>query len=545
MAARARRLALAAAAACLLAPAPADAVNPLAALTGVSVEQEREIGWDFDRQIRAVIPIVDDPIVTEFVDDVGQSLVRELGAQPFAYRFRVVAHRELNAFAVPGGYVYLHTGTILGAGSLSELAGVLAHEVGHVKGHHYARMREQTALPELLTTLAGVAAAAATGEPGVAIAALGANVALQLRFTREFEAEADELATTFVTRAGYDPHGIVRFFERIVALDRPDEIRIPPYLYSHPDVTERIAVVTAAADALPPAPPPSPELEERFHTVQARLAVLVDSERTTLPGAVPTSTPATREESDALRSRAEARLREGDREAALALFAEAERIDPADPRAPFRRGEILEEAGRRTEAIDAFRRVLRLDPSGAALHFRLGQAYKALHDELRALFHFEQAAWRFTPNSAPALRADWERVKLVFPIVVESGFADGEPSRAADTPFGLSRDAFGPDARRVVWWGRVAPRFEAFARGLRVRHTDSRGVVVKEQTYPVRVRWSDPSGRVVHEGAVERPARGLFAATLELPVPRTAGAWTAELVLDGDVVDARGFRVAP
>jgi len=208
--------------------------NPIDAYTKVSVDQEREIGWQFDGEIQAHIRLIDDPVVLGFVNDLGDSIVRRIEPQPFIYHFRVIVDPSLNAFAVPGGYIYLHTGTILEAGSLDELAGVVAHEIGHVKGRHYARMREKAAIPDLLAKVAGMAAAVATGEPGAMAASEGINVALQLKFSREFETEADDIGSNFMARAGYRPQAMARFFERIIDSSRDIRVQIPPYLYSHP-----------------------------------------------------------------------------------------------------------------------------------------------------------------------------------------------------------------------------------------------------------------------------------------------------------------------
>src|SRR5690606_32100390 len=93
------------------------------------VESDRETGFAFDREIQKQLPLVEDLEVLAFVDELGQRLVDHLGDQPFDYRFRVLPHPELNAFAVPGGYIYLHSATILEAGSIEELAGVIAHEL--------------------------------------------------------------------------------------------------------------------------------------------------------------------------------------------------------------------------------------------------------------------------------------------------------------------------------------------------------------------------------------------------------------------------------
>ena len=221
--------------------------NPVEDALTVSKEEERELGFEFDKALRENAVVIEDPVVAGFINDLGQEIVREIEPQPFIYRFRVVQHPALNAFAVPGGYVYFHSGTLLAAGSIDELAGVMGHEIAHVKAHHYKRMREKAQIPALLTNLAGLAAAVATKDATPMLAAQAANVAVQLRFSREFENEADQLGGVFMTRAGYRPDGITRFFERILALSERYPQDIPPYLFSHPDVGDRIRSVEQGA----------------------------------------------------------------------------------------------------------------------------------------------------------------------------------------------------------------------------------------------------------------------------------------------------------
>jgi predicted Zn-dependent protease len=119
--------------------------DPVPGRTRMSVDSEREIGWDFDQKAQLFLPLVTDLEVLEFLDDLGNYMVEKVGDQPFDYRFRIVVSPELNAFAVPGGYIYFHTGTLLNTSDVEELAGVLAHELAHVKGHHHARMTQDTA----------------------------------------------------------------------------------------------------------------------------------------------------------------------------------------------------------------------------------------------------------------------------------------------------------------------------------------------------------------------------------------------------------------
>ena len=282
----------------LLALAPASCVqddgtffNPVRDIIEVSEDDERELGLQFDQELRNHVTIVEDPIIAAFINDLGQEIVRGIEPQPFIYRFRVVLDASLNAFAVPGGYVYFHSGTILAAGSIDELAGVMGHEIAHVKGRHYARMREKTQIPDLLIGLAGMAAAVATGEPGILIATQAANVAAKLSFSREFENEADQYGSIFMTRAGYEPAAITRFFERILEDKRDSPYTIPPYLYSDPDVEDRIAAVEQRAQKLRSTGSPTPRFAEGLREVQARLAYLIETRRRSTPTPSPPQNP--------------------------------------------------------------------------------------------------------------------------------------------------------------------------------------------------------------------------------------------------------------
>ena len=313
----------------------------LGAIARVSEEDERSLGAQVDQAIRAQLPLIDDPVVLGFANDLGQRIVATIEPQPFVYRFRVIPNSTLNAFALPGGYVYLHSGTILEAATLDELAGVVGHEIAHVKGRHYARGTEQAFWPSLLARAAGIAAAVATGEGGFAAAAEGANVALQLKYSREFEREADELGSVFMARAGFRPIGMARFFSRIVAAELPGGIHIPPYLYSHPDVEQRIDDVEQRAAALRVADAVDPALEADFRDAQARLALLIEKGRTSFLDAEPYD----RTRSDPLLAEADAAANAGRMDDAIAGLRDAERREPREPRIPFRLGELLDAAG--------------------------------------------------------------------------------------------------------------------------------------------------------------------------------------------------------
>lgn len=491
--------------------------DPVPGRTRMSVDAERELGWEFDQQVQRVLPLVTDLAVLEFMDDLGNVLVERLGEQPFDYRFRVVVSPQLNAFAVPGGYIYLHTGTILAAGDVEELAGVLAHELAHVKGRHHARLVQETALPNLLTSLAGIAAGAATGSAGPMVAAEGLNVALQLRYTRQFEDEADRVGAVFLTRAGWTPDGMVRFFERILLeKDRLPEGIIPPYLFSHPQVETRIDVVRELDERLAPVTRP-PRMDARFREIQARLAWLVASRRETATMPEPFERGRTEPLLDGARRESEA----GRIDAALATLLEAERVEPNDPRVPLLRGDILMAADRPADAVVAYRRAVYLDPSPPAVLLALARAHRDAGDRRRAIFFAEQAVWRAGDRGTLRQQAERELERLLFPVIPESGFGLG-PARPGDAPPSRATVVSAAD-REVEYWVRVGPHYVGYA------------------SY-FRTRWIDPRGAVVREERPDRQRRVYLTDTLELPRRHPLlGTWRLEVLLADDVVHTERF----
>lgn len=500
--------------------------NPIRQLTRVGVEKEREVGYQADLEIRKQLRLIDDPAVLTFVHELGQSVVETLGEQPFVYHFRVIEDPSLNAFALPGGYIYFHSGTLLEAGSLDEVAGVMAHEVAHVKGRHWARMVEKSTIPNLLSSIAGILATVATGEPGALVVSQGVNVALQIRFTREFEAEADQLGTTFMARAGYDPRGMAVFFERIIAAERAagPRMQVPPYLYTHPDVGLRVDAAIRRADGLTVTGERDARLVAAFRGAQRRLARLLASGRSEIRPLRPPSDPArTRPALDEAGRLAE----EGRLEAAVAVLEAAAREAPGEPRIAFRTGELLAEAGRPREAIDAYRRALSLDPSVALAWYRVGMLHRELGQPADAAFFLEQAERRFEAGGALQERTRKVLERLTFPILDAAGLADGDLSPAADTPAGRARERFRPGDPRVVWWGRVAERWQG----------------VQGQ---LTVRFLDPEGRTVQEEAATRMGRALVSTlALDRPAVERPGTWRVEARLGDDVVDRRSFRLEP
>lgn len=205
----------------------------------ISVQQERQLGSQVARQARQELPFVRDRVVVGYVRSIGEDIVQAAGPQPFDYHFYVVDDPDINAFAAPAGYIYVHTGTILAARDVSELAGVIAHEVGHVARRHIAKNYNRQRNTGIVYQLGVLAASLFGGGYAGQAASVGGSIAAQAYlndFSREDERDADAFGVAVLPRAGYDPNGLVTFFETI----QRESGAGGGFLSSHPATTERI-----------------------------------------------------------------------------------------------------------------------------------------------------------------------------------------------------------------------------------------------------------------------------------------------------------------
>ncbi len=224
----------------------------------LSVEEERELGHQAQREVRQSVQMMRDRVVVGYVRDLGQKLVAAAEPSPFEFRFYVVEDPEINAFALPGGAIYLHTGTVLRAVDVSELAGVLAHEIAHVSSRHVAELYRRNRNTGFAANTLTLVIAVLTGNPYIANAAqLGTAVAATAytsQFGREAEREADARAVETLIRAGYDPRGLVSFFHTLAEESSKGGLQAPSFLRSHPATAERISSVSARVNRRLPLP---------------------------------------------------------------------------------------------------------------------------------------------------------------------------------------------------------------------------------------------------------------------------------------------------
>ena len=246
----------------------------------VSLEKEIQLGAQYSQFFEQTARLVEDPLVAEYVNDLGQDIVKHSDAKvPFV--IKVVDTDEVNAFALPGGYFYVNKGLILESENEAELAGVMAHEIAHVTARHATermtkgQLLQFATLPALFVGGYWTQMAVYNGLGlGLSLAALG--------ITRKSEAEADQLGTQYLWHSGYDPNGFVTFFEKLQAKEKNKPGTFASFWRTHPSVENRIKRVQEEFSYLPPKPEYVADSSD-FERVKRRL-IQIDNQLLT-PGA--------------------------------------------------------------------------------------------------------------------------------------------------------------------------------------------------------------------------------------------------------------------
>jgi beta-barrel assembly-enhancing protease len=236
-----------------------------------SLETEIRIGKELAQQVEQNAKLVRDPVVNEYVNRVGQNLVRNSDARvPFT--IKVVDDDSINAFALPGGFFYVNSGLILAADEEAELAGVMAHEIAHVAARHGTRQMTRGQLANFAT----IPLIFVGGGLGYALQS-AAGLALPLTFmtfSRSFEAEADYLGVQYMYKTGYDPQAFLAFFEKVQAQEKEKPGRLAKAFATHPQTPDRITKTQEEIHRILPARPQYLVTTSEFDEVKARLASL-------------------------------------------------------------------------------------------------------------------------------------------------------------------------------------------------------------------------------------------------------------------------------
>src|SRR5271166_1301052 len=245
-----------------------------------STETEIKMGKQYAMMVEQTARMIQDPVVTEYVNRIGQNLVRNSDAKvPFT--IKVIDSDDINAFALPGGFFYVNSGLILAADGEAELAGVMAHEIAHVAARHATRemtranYASMASIPLIFVGSWGIYEAAS----------MALNLALPLtfmKFSRNFESEADFLGVQYMYKAGYDPQAFITFFEKIEAKNKKQPGILGKAFASHPPTPERIAKTQEEIRKILPTRPEYVLDTSEFDSVKARLAS-IENRKKALP----------------------------------------------------------------------------------------------------------------------------------------------------------------------------------------------------------------------------------------------------------------------
>ena len=240
-------------------------------LNWYSLEKEIAIGKAMAQQVEAQSKLIDDPVISEYVNRVGQNLVRNSDAKvPFT--IKVIDSDEVNAFALPGGFFYVNTGLIMAADEEAELAGVMSHEIAHVAARHATRQATRGQIANLAT----IPLIFVGGGLGYGVRA-AAGLLLPMTFftfSRGFESEADYLGVQYMYKAGYDPQAFVSFFEKVQAKEKKKPGTLAKAFATHPQTPDRIEKTQEEIARILPPRDQYVVTTSEFDDVKARLAAL-------------------------------------------------------------------------------------------------------------------------------------------------------------------------------------------------------------------------------------------------------------------------------
>lgn len=251
----------------------------------ISIQDEKKMGHEFEKVMHRYFTLVEDPIITGYVEQIGNRLLDVIPTQPFDYKFYVIKNEVYNASAFPAGHIFINSGLLADLQSVDELAGILAHEIGHATRRHISQRIEKSKKIDLATlagVVAGVMIGAATGDAAamqaLVIGSSAAGQTASLAYSRENEAEADQLGIQYMTRAGYNPEGLLAALKRIRSRQWFGSEQIPTYMMTHPALESRITWldgwITAHPGKAKPHASESSKRQSAFQKINIRLKAL-------------------------------------------------------------------------------------------------------------------------------------------------------------------------------------------------------------------------------------------------------------------------------
>lgn len=442
----ARRPLLAAAAALLLCFAVLVPSGTAAAAFGeFTIKDEAELGKKIRASIKSSFPTVDDPEVVGYITGIMDRLMAAAPPQPFEFSISVVRHNAINAFAAPGGNLFLFTGLILAMDHESEMAGVLAHEIAHATQRHIAGRIAQMQKVSLLSLAGAVLGAFLGGDAGPALMAgsMAAGQAAQLSYSRADESDADHVGMGYLIRAGYPPRGMVGAFEKIRRQQWIVGSSIPTYLSTHPAVQERITGLNTRIATLAASIRNRNDDDVKFKRIQTLIrARYSDPDQAMAAFTAQTARPAPEKclaqmglgilhsqynrvseataafdaalacapgESLIAREAGIHHYLKGDKDRAAPLLTQALRLNPKDQMAQFFYARLLADRGDLRAAQDFYQKILVDIPDDSEVHFFYAQALGRDKQMFKAYLHMAYSA--MYANDKRKTKQNYDRAK--------------------------------------------------------------------------------------------------------------------------------------
>ena len=350
----------------------------LPSVTPPAEDEEVRISREFRREAKKHFKFVTHPEVEQYIDRIGRRILSAMGPQPFDYRFFVVNDSQLNAFAVPGGSIYFYTGLIEKAKSTSEIAGVMGHEIVHVKGRHMARSSGPDGVS--LLGLVGMLLLAKSGAGAQAAGAVSQAIAAtrQIAYSRQLEMEADTLGARYIASAGFDPNGSLEFLKTLDEDRTLNPIDVPAYMLTHPVTKERVANVELVIRNLGQFPH-STNGPDPLRKVQA-IIKFEHSQANEVISEYQKNVARNPQDAEALHLLAFAQHLGGQLIEAQKNYEKAKAINPDNASLQRDCGKLYTELGDMPRARAAFERAISLEPNAALTYLYLGELFEKQGD---------------------------------------------------------------------------------------------------------------------------------------------------------------------
>lgn len=341
----------------------------------LTIEKEKELSVEFMEAVRKHFVFIRDPLITDYVNKVGQKILSVMPPQPFTYHFYVVMEDSYNAFAGPAGVIFIHSGLFAAMESEEELAGIISHEIAHVSNRHIAGRIGRSKVFSI-ATVAGMVAAILTGIGGAEamIVGLAGVQSLSLAYTREDEVEADESGLRYLRKAGYTGNGLLKMFKKMRNKQWFGPNEIPTYLTTHPALNERMAYLGSTIGDNPVSTQQTQEADHTgFQWANTKIIAMYGDEQSVLRKF---ETAVGKHPDDPLAHYGYGLIlaRTGNRKVAIHHFRMAMKEKAFDPNILTDFGRIYLLDGQYPEALKILRGAVDLAPDNSAARLLLGRA---------------------------------------------------------------------------------------------------------------------------------------------------------------------------